>query len=103
MANKQRLFEVMGKVNPDFKVNEIVDQPVQAQNGDVATLQKVVNANPAIQYADSRINTPQELEDAFGTWLSRTGYGLQKKVRRPLSIPQMLSYVRNAMEKLGYK
>ena len=100
---KQMLFENMGKLNPDFKVNEINDQPVQAQSGDVANLQKAVNANSTIQYADSRIDTPQELEDAFGTWLSRTGYSLNAKPNRPLSISLMQTYVRNAMEKLGYK
>jgi hypothetical protein len=82
---------------------DLVQQPVQAQSGDVANLQKVVNANTTIQYADSRIDTPQELQDAFGTWLSRTGYGLSRKPVRALSISQMQTYVRNAMTKLGYK
>jgi len=101
---KQKLFENMGKLNPEFKqVNEIAPQPVQAASGAVANLQKAVNNNPTIQYADSRIVTPQQLEAAFGTWLSRTGYGLNIKPNRPLTISQMQTYVRNAMEKLGYQ
>jgi hypothetical protein len=100
---KQLLFENMEKLNPDFKVNEVAPQPVQAASGDVANLQKAVNANPTIQYADSRIDTPQELEAAFGTWISRTGYGLQNKPVRPISISQVQTLVKNAMQKLGYK
>jgi hypothetical protein len=86
------------------QLNEaIAQQPVQAKSGDVANLQKAVNANSTIQYADSRIDTPQELQDAFGTWISRTGYGLNNKPARPISISQVQTLVRNAMQKLGYK
>jgi hypothetical protein len=56
-----------------------------------------------VQYADSRIDTPQELQDAFGAWISRTGYGLNQKPIKPISISMVQSLVRNAMEKLGYK
>jgi hypothetical protein len=85
------------------KLQEIAPQPVQPGSGDVANLQKTVNANPTIQYADSRIDTPQELQDAFGTWISRTGYSLSRKPVRPISISQVQSLVKNAMTKLGYK
>jgi hypothetical protein len=108
MANKdtkQRLFENMEKLNPDFKVNEVLpgQQPVQAVAGDVANLQNAANKSATMQYADSRIDTPQELQDAFGDWLSRTGYGLSKKPIRPISISMVQTLVRNAMQKLGYK
>jgi len=101
--NKKLLFEMMEKVNPEFKMDEINQQPVQAQSGDVANLQKAVNANPTIEYANSRIDTPQELQDAFGTWISRTGYSLQNKPVRPISISMVQTLVKNAMVKLGYK
>ena len=115
--NKKRLFEVMEKINPDFKIlnenisitadniqeQDLVQQPVQTQTGDVANLQKAVNANTTIQYADSRIDTPQELQDAFGTWIGRTGYALNNKPVRPISISQVQTLVKNAMTKLGYK
>jgi len=103
--NKQRLLEVMERLNPEFRINEQQPQqtPVQAQSGDVANLEKAVNSSSTVQYADSRIDTPQELQDAFGAWISRTGYGLNQKPIKPISISMVQSLVRNAMEKLGYK
>ena len=94
----------MKKVNPDFKLNEIIaSQPLQTATGDVANLQKAVNTTSTVQYADSRIDTPQELQDAFGNWISRTGYGLNNKPVRPITISTVQSLVKNAMLKLGYK
>lgn len=101
--NKKMLFEMMEKVNPDFKMDEVGQQPVQAQSGDAANLQKAVNATSTVRYADSRIDTPQELEAAFGDWISRTGYSLSNKPVRPISISTVQTLVRNAMLKLGYK
>jgi len=94
---------MMEKINPDFKMNEITNMPVRAKSGAVQNLQKAVNDNPTIQYADSRIVSPEQLEAAFGTWLSRTGFGANADPRRPLTISQMQTHVRNAMEKLGYR
>jgi hypothetical protein len=105
--NKQRLFEVMERLNPDFKVSEILTpQPAPTQAGtgtvspDVANLQKASQKSPAMQTANSRIDTPQEFEQGFTIWFSTTGFNPQKK---PLSISQAQTSVRRAMEKLGYK
>jgi len=105
--NKQRLFEVMEKLNPEFKVNEILTpQPTPAQAGartvssDVTNLQKISQKSPAMQTANLRIDTPQEFEDGFTIWFTTTGFNPQKK---PLSISQAQTSVRRAMEKLGYK
>jgi hypothetical protein len=108
MSNKQRLFEMMERLNPEFKNEEITPQPIPQGNqvtasGDVANLQKAVNATSTVQYADSRIDTPQELQDAFGNWISRTGYSLNNKPIRPISISMVQTLVKNAMQKLGYK
>jgi hypothetical protein len=45
--NKQRLLEVMERLNPEFRINEQQPQqtPVQAQSGDVANLEKAVNSS----------------------------------------------------------
>ena len=106
--NKQRLFEVMERLNPEFKVSEVIaPQPAQTATapatGDVANLQKAANNSPTIQYADSKIDTPQELQAAFGDWLSRTGYGKSQKVPRNITISQVQTLVKNAMIALGYK
>jgi hypothetical protein len=108
MSNKQRLFEMMEKLNPEFKNEDITPQPIPQGNqvtasGDVANLQKAVNATSTVQYADSRIDTPQELQDAFANWISRTGYSLNNKPIRPISISMVQTLVKNAMQKLGYK
>jgi len=97
MANKQRLFEVMGKVNPDFKLNEITAEPVAT---DIARQQAALKTSPAIQYANSRIDTPQEFEEGFQTWLMTTGFD---PTTRPISISLAQSLVRNAMVTLGFK
>lgn len=127
---KQNLFEMMEKVNPDFKtalneedscwkgykqygmkekngkevpncvpVNE--QQPIEPKvSPDVAYLQKATDKSVSVKYAASRIDTPQEFQDGFQEWLSTTGFNPQKK---PLSISQAQTLVRNAMIKLGYK
>lgn len=127
---KQNLFEMMEKVNPDFKtalneedscwkgykqygmkekngkevpncvpVNE--QQPLEPKlPADVAYLQKATDRSASVKYAASRIDTPQEFQDSFQEWFSTTGFNPQKK---PLSISQAQTLVRNAMLKLGYR
>jgi len=101
MANKQRLFEVMGKVNPDFnKLNEAILQQQKGVPIDVANQQKAMKTSPAMQYANSRIDTPQEFQEGFQTWFSTTGFNPKT---RPLSISQAQTLIRNAMTQMGYK
>jgi len=98
---KQRLFEVMEVVNPDFKqLAEVVPQQQGTVATDIARQQKALNTSPAMQYANSKIDTPQEFEDGFKTWLSTTGFNPKT---RPLSISQAQTLIRNAMVALGYK
>ena len=95
--SKKLLFENMEKLNPNFKLQEIAQQPIA---GDIANLQKVTQNSPGIQTANSRIDTPQEFEQGFTMWMSTTGFNPQKK---PLTISQAQTSVKNAMMKLGYK
>jgi hypothetical protein len=88
---KQKLFEMMERINPEFKqVDEI--------SSDAALAQKATT--PLAQRANSRIDTPQEFQDAFQVWLGTTGFNPQKK---PISIGQAQTLVRNAMINLGFK
>lgn len=89
---KQVLFENMEKLNPDFKVNEI------GASLDVLNAQKATT--PTMQRANFRIDTPQEFQDGFTAWLGTTGFDPQK---RPLSISQAQTLVKNAMISLGFK
>jgi hypothetical protein len=124
IQTKQNLFEMMEKVNPDFKaINEddscwkgykqygmkekdgkevpnCVPVDEQAPPPDVAAAQKVAQSSTAMQTANYRIDTPQEFEAAFKSWFSTTGFNPQK---RPLTISQAQTLVRNAMISLGYK
>ena len=90
---KQLLFENMEKLNPDFKMNEVVPS-------DVVNMEKAAQKSPVMNRANSRIDTPQEFEQGFQVWFATTGFDPLKK---PLSISQAQTMVRNAMMKLGYK
>jgi len=98
--NKHRLFELMEKVNPNFKNEDVLQKTTEPVPTDVANLEKAVKSSSSVQYADSRIDTPKEFEFAFKDWLSGTGFHPQKN---PISISQAQSFVKNAMESLGYK
>jgi hypothetical protein len=102
---KKLLFEMMEKVNPDFKYKSMLSDIRQVDEiapnqiaPDAAAAQKATT--PYGQRANSRIDTPQEFQDGFMGWLSTTGFDPQKK---PLSISQAQTLVRNAMIKLGFK
>jgi len=98
---KQMLFEMMEKVNSDFKqLNEAVPQQQGVVAPDVVRQQKTINTSPAMQYANSRIDTPQEFQDGFQTWFSTTGFNPKT---RPLTISQAQTLIKNAMINLGYK
>lgn len=53
MSNKQRLFEVMQKVNPDFKINE-------------EKLHTLEDANKALNLIKSKISNQASLIGGFG-------------------------------------
>lgn len=101
-SKKQRLFEVMGKVNPEFKnSNEAQAQAtVEPLSTDVTNLQKAIKTSSSVRFADSKIDTPIEFQEGFKLWLSTTGFNPQKK---PLSISQAQTLVKKAMESLGFR
>jgi hypothetical protein len=103
--NKKRLFEVMEKVNPGFKLNENIEEEYAATtqgttSPDAAYSQQAMQKSPTVQYANSRINTPQEFEKWFTTEFSTTGFHPQKK---PIPISQVQTIVKRVMQNLGYK
>jgi hypothetical protein len=105
MDKKQKLFEMMQKVNSDFKplLSEQIaagttgNQPIPT---DVAHQQTALKNSPTMEYTNSRIDTPQEFQEGFKVWFSSTGFNPQKK---PLNISQAQVLVKNAMVALGYK
>lgn len=105
MTAAKKIFLDNAGIKNDYINNRLtrIENEVATPTGDVANLQKAVSSTSTVQYADSRIDTPQELEAAFGDWISRTGYSLNNKPIRPISISQVQTLVKNAMTKLGYK
>jgi hypothetical protein len=104
-SNKERLFEVTGRLDKTFKpINEEVTaaQTTNVQQTDMST--------PQTQYADQtykmiapalqRIRTVDQFPAAFKGWFSALGY---KPQASPLTIAQVRLDVEQVMRELGYK
>lgn len=108
--SKQRLFEVMERVAPDFKVQEEGNiqelQPVAA----TSTATQQYGQQPDVTYADSKyktiapalkqINTPEKFAGAFKGWFQYLGYSPQAG---NISVQRVRMDVENTMKQLGYK
>jgi hypothetical protein len=104
--SKNRLFEIMKKTNPDFKV--INEQQIYSPNttqpnaeqlsGDVRSIQNSATSSQKSAY--SRIDTPDEFSQAFRLWFSSLGFNPQKN---PIDIGRVTFEVEKIMKELGYK
>jgi hypothetical protein len=111
---KQRLFEVMERVVPDFKPvekNNLQEQgPAPAQAVAPTTQTQQYGQQPDAQYADSTykliapalklINTPEKFAPAFKGWFQYLGYTPQLG---NINIERVRMDVENVMKQLGYK
>jgi hypothetical protein len=93
---KKLLFEMMEKVNPDFK--QVGEQTTAPMTGDVQQLQRVTTTTQ--QSANSRINTPDEFSQAFRVWFSSLGFRPDKN---PIAIGRITQEVTKIMKELGFK
>jgi hypothetical protein len=91
MNNKNRLFEMMGKINNNFNSDDI--------SGDVENLTKL--RTPAEKTALSRINTQKEFNEAFVFWFNTLGVSGEYKDR--INITTSISFIRDYLEKNGIK
>ena len=99
-SKKSRLVERIAEIDSEF-INEQPPTVGQQASQDVENLQKQLKVSPAMRYANSRIDTPQEFELAFATWLASTGLFQKKMV---VSVTQIQQLVANSMRKnLNYK
>jgi len=89
--SKKLLFEMMERVNPDFKQMDEISPDAQ-RTQQVAT--------PVAQRANARIDNPNDFKDWFQIQFSTTGFDPKEK---PISISQVQTLVRDAMIALGYK
>lgn len=104
MSEKDRLLEIMGKVNPSF-INEedifVTNDGVEVEKlPDVHRMSKALDHAKTLDYYHSRINTPEELENALKVWFGSTGFD---PVNRPITITNVQSMIRRVMESLGYR
>lgn len=121
--DKQRLFEVMGKVNPEF-ISEAappiggtqapapVGQAATTPTGtaqlpaqkplatDVVALNKATQTASGMQNKMTRINTATEFPQAFKSWFAGLGY---KPENPAISTARVLTDIRKAMAEMGYK
>lgn len=128
MNKKDKLFEMMEKLNPDFTINELYDNATQ--NSQVTTLQqniaqpqttqikptidksqpkqsmdatavdKLTQKSSQLKSYSSRIDTPKEFQESFLNWFKTTGFVTSGK---KISVAQALSMVKAAMTSLGFK
>lgn len=103
--NRDKLFDKMKKVNPDFnEVNELVNPtglPQQLKpkySGDVKTLNQVSNTSTSINNAAKRIDNSTEFSGAFQDWFSRLGYDPKK-----ISKTKIISDIGKILTNLGYR
>jgi len=108
--NKQRLFEVMERVVPDFKPVEKEKlqelQPIAA----TSTATQQYGQQPDVTYADStykqiapalkQINTPEKFAGAFKGWFQYLGYTPQGA---NITIQRIRMDVENVLKQLGYR
>jgi len=77
---KQKLFEMMEKVNPKFKpINEVV-------NADITNLQNATHTSATVQNANTRIDTPDEFKSAFVLFVANTGLYQKGMIRTPADV-----------------
>ena len=108
--SKKRLFEVMERVAPDFKVQE--EQNIQELQAVAATSTgtQQYGKQPDVQYADStykmiapalkQINTPEKFAGAFKGWFQYLGYSPQAG---NITIQRVRMDIENTMKALGYR
>jgi len=111
---KRMLFEMMEKMNPDFKqINELApvptslppqsSAPTQQQPRMASDVKAVDRANKTattVQTANKRINTATEFPQAFKLWFESLGYTPQNPA---ISTSRVLTEIRKAMQEMGYK
>lgn len=106
--NKEMLFEMMEKINPDFKLNEAnmqqtptaTQQQQPAQPSDVKALSKAGQTASSVKSASQRINTTTEFPEAFRVWFSGLGY---RPDNPAISIAKVKTEIEKVLKSMGYR
>jgi len=89
--NKNKLFFLMEKINPDFK------NPLNEVSSDVESMEDTMNSNPTLRIKNSRINNPQEFKSAFEAWFNTLGLDPNK-----ISIGRIKADIDDILRRKGY-
>ena len=108
--SKQRLFEVMERVVPDFKQPEEQNLQEIAPVAATSTATQQYGQQPDVKYVDStyktiapalkQINTPEKFAGAFKGWFQYLGYTPQGA---NITIQRIKMDVESALKQLGYR
>lgn len=99
-GTKKRLFELMKKMGPNFKVSETEDRSEEKTiSGDVENANRLRTS--AEMNALSKVNTQREFNDAFETWFDTLG--VSGKYKDNINITTSISHITNVMKKKGIK
>lgn len=122
-STKEKLFEMLVKLNPDSVLNEVAPliggtqappagtpvgkaapaantQPQKPLATDVQALNKATQTASGVQNKMGRINTATEFPQAFKAWFAGLGY---KPENPAISTSRVLTDIRKAMAEMGYK
>lgn len=109
------LYEMMQKLNPDFKLNEAEfghfnssfnsnSQTNNAQpdpkTGDVKNYNKASQNAKTLANKSNKINNRVEFPEAFRVWFNSLGYSPEK---RNITIAMAIAEIRKVMTQMGYK
>lgn len=95
--SKERLFEIMSKIDPDFNLNEAVIP--EDPNTDVEMTNNL--KSNGLKKAYTRIDNQKEFIQAFDQWFG--GLGVADKYKNKINITYTLTQIRSVLEKYGVK
>lgn len=111
MSEIKKIFELMSKMSPDFKLNEdsfaqfnadfqSSSQPEDSKIADVKNYSKGIQNAKALSNKSNKINNRTEFLDAFKVWFNSLGYTPEKG---NITTATIITDIRKAMSELGYK
>lgn len=90
MSNKERLYNIMKKINPELNyLNE--------SSPDVEAMERAINNNPTVSDRNSRINTSYEFKPAFEAWFETLGFDPDK-----ITIAKIKSDIDDVLRRKGF-
>lgn len=110
----EEMFEMMQKLNPDFRINEdsfsqfnnsfSKDQAqsteITPKTGDVKNYNKASQNAKSLANKSTKINNRVEFPEAFRVWFNSLGYSPEKG---NITIAMAVAEIRKVMAQMGYR